>query len=517
MNESIFDYQIVKDQDMSKKERKIYFAAVEEILVFDYLEVLSAAKLKPIAIDIEPVSTARALKKPKKSQKKPKQKKKKNKKKKTENKTNDTKETQKPKEQPIEEIIKENLPTADIVLDIGAKHSVVTIYYNLHIFPSISIPIGGHTFTQIIQENLKSKDFEDAQNIKNKLSTKSEQYKKVKPQIESELDKTIKEIQSFISYFEKNNDIVVKTLNITGGSSKLSGLFDYIKENLSIDVKKAEAIIETNDSFDMDIYLNATGLALRGIHADPVTRDINLLPAHQKRLLVEQQAKTAIIYSSLVVLFVSSLLIASFNIVLSNLYFDLEGLEKANTSFQKIVEGTRYQEIQNHIQELNDNAQLAKQTLEETYSVKDIYNHFHANVPKAILINQFNYKNQENNHKIEVNGFALEREHVVELLDILKATPFYSNVVEPISNFIKQKDIYFFFSFDLDLVKFQEYLVEEKQKVEEEKKKLQEEARINVQNNGKDQHQEEAISGTGTTFHGTDTFAKPSEKEVYTA
>ncbi len=498
INESIFDYKVIKDKELPKKEKRIYFVAVEEKLVFDYLEVLSLAKLKPVAIDVEPSSIARALEDPKKKALQNKLVKKikarlakdeKQKKKKKKNPDKKDAEVKEAEAKEIEEMIKSTRPLAELALDIGAKHSVATVFYNANAFPSISIPIGGHNFSQIIQEKLKTKNFEEAQKIKTKLTLKSEKYKKIQGPFEAEQDKIIKEVKGLINYFEKNNDVIVKTLYVSGGSAKLVGFLEYIKSNLGIEVKKAVPHIEKKERFDPELYVNAVGLALRGISKDPVTAEINLLPAHQKRLLVEQQAKSAIIYSSLVVLFVSSLLIASFNIVLSNLYFDLEGLEKANTSFQKIVEGTRYQEIEEHIQELNNSAQLAKQTLAETYSIESIYKHFYANVPHAIVINQFNYNNKEGKHQIEINGFALEREQVLALQEKIKASTFYANLVAPLSNLLKQKDIYFAFNFEIDLIKFQEYLAEEKQKAEEE-----EAQRL----------KEETLNGTGgNLLHGT--------------
>lgn len=155
------------------------------------------------------------------------------------------------------------------------------------------------------------------------------------------------------------------------------------------------------------------------------------------------------------------------------MYFDLEGLNKANTSFQKIVEGTRYKEIQAHIQELNDNAQLAKQTLAETYSIKEIHTYFYANLPKAIVLNQFNYDNKEGKHLIEVNGFALTRDKVLELQGTLQNTPFYHNLIAPLSNLLKQNDIYFAFNFELNFEEFKKYQEEEKQKAIEAAKQAQ--------------------------------------------
>jgi len=516
LNTSIFDYKIIKDKDLPKNEKRIYFVAVEEKLVFDYLEVLTLAKLKPIAIDIEPDSLARALEYPhqkavqnalaKKLQSKIKKKRQK-KKKKTENPPESA-------DQSVDEMIKEALPTAEIVLDFGAKHSVVTIFYDSHVFPSISIPTGGHTFTQIIQKEFKINNFDEAQKIKNKLTLKSEKYKKIQNLFEAKEDKIVREIQSLINYFEKNNEIVVKTLHVTGGSSKLVGFFEYLKSKLKLKIKKAKACIENQTKIDSEIYLNAIGLALRGISKDPVTAEINLLPPHQKRLLVEQQAKSAIIYSSLVVLFISSLLIASFNIVLSNLYFDLEGLEKANTSFQKIVEGTRYQEIEAHIQELNDSAQLARQTLEETYSIESIYKHFYANVPPLLVINQFNYQNKAGKHQIEVNGFALKRDNVLELQEIMQNTTFYNNLVAPLSNLLKQNDIYFAFNFEVDLVKFQEYLAEKKRKAEEEAAKGSDSTVSETNFNPQDTtatFTSENNTGNTTEKKNTETFRENSE------
>ena len=169
LNESIFDYQVIKDQDISNKERRIYFAAVEEKVIFDYLEVLTAAKLKVVAIDIEPVSTARALFDPKRFVQNSSLLKKKKKIKTKE----EAKKKVKKEENSLVDILKENKPKAEMVLDIGAKHSVVTIFYTLHIFPSISIPIGGHTFTQILQKKCDLSDFAEVQKLKNKLTTQS--------------------------------------------------------------------------------------------------------------------------------------------------------------------------------------------------------------------------------------------------------------------------------------------------------------------------------------------------------
>ena len=45
-------------------------------------------------------------------------------------------------------------------------------------------------------------------------------------------------------------------------------------------------------------------------------------------------------------------------------------------------------------------------------------------------------------------------------------------MVAPLSNLLKQKDIYFAFNFEIDLVGFQEHLAAEKKKAEEEAKKV---------------------------------------------
>lgn len=476
LNEAIFDYKIINDKILNKREKKVFFVAAEDKLIYDYLEVLNKVQLKPIAIDIDPNSITRALIPEKKKnykkvviEKKKKVKENKDEKKETEN-LDATSET-----------IEIDLPTAEIMVDIGDKNTLATIFFDNFAFPSISLPIAGQTFSKIILEKLKTRDFEEAEKLKRKLTINSADYKKIEEDFTQNIQKIISEIKSLITYFEKSNEAKVKTMYLSGGGSHLIELKNIFQTEFNLEIKTAIPEVIVNKEMEEEYFLNATGLALRGISKDPVTADINLLPAVQKRLLIEQQARNVIIYSSLVILFISSLLLASFNIVLSNLYFDLEGLEKANSSFEKIVEGTRYKEIKAHIQELNDTVKVVKQTQEETYSLQEIRNYFYASVPTTVVINQFNYHKKDKNHAINVNGFALSREKVLVLQEKLKNTPFYKNLFAPLSNILNQKNIYFAFSFDLDLEKFKQYIKEveqkridaEKQKAEEEKLKLQ--------------------------------------------
>lgn len=447
LNESIFDYKII---EKDKKEQQLLFVAVEQNLVLNYLEVLQMAQLKAIAIDIEPNSIAKALEKPK-SKFNIKLKK-----------ENDKLKKEKINNQAIETIIKESLPEAEISLDIGAKFSVVTIFYNGNIFSPISIPIGGQHFTKIIQEELKISDFEKADQAKKKLTIKSKDFLKLEKRMNELCDRIIHEITDLIHYFESHNDINVTTLHLSGGSSRYPGLKEYLQENLEINVEKAVPQVKCKDGSTTELFITAAGLALRGISKDPISNDINLLPAAQKKLLIEQAAKSAIIYSSLIILFISSTLLASFNIVLSGLYFDLDGLEKSNTSLERITEGQRYQEIKTHIQELNDGIQVAKQSQNVSYSLQAILKDFQVRVPKTIIINQFAYKNKDNLSTIDITGFALTRDKVLLLQEALETTPFYQNLAKPVSNFVNQKNIHFKFSFDFDLDGFQKYQVEQK-------------------------------------------------------
>ena len=187
LNESIFDYKVMENKHGSKDERKIFFAAAEQQLIYDYLEVLNLAKLKPIAIDIEPICITRALTWPQEKKrklslkwdKKEEKEDKKNVKWKEKDKKTDAKikqEQEEEAEKPVEKIIKENLPQAKLLIDIGNKLTITTLYYNGNIFPSISIPIAGYRFTQIIQTAFKTKDFEKAEQIKLKMTSKSQEY-----------------------------------------------------------------------------------------------------------------------------------------------------------------------------------------------------------------------------------------------------------------------------------------------------------------------------------------------------
>lgn len=136
-------------------------------------------------------------------------------------------------------------------------------------FPSLSrdIFIGGDDITKSVKDALEL-DLDGAEKLKINPGVKKEELSSAWEQV---LHNLASEIRVSLDYFESCGDRAVEKIYICGGSSRLAGLCDYLKQHLGIEVKDVDYIsaLKIDDSVDLegfkankDLLLIACGLAL---------------------------------------------------------------------------------------------------------------------------------------------------------------------------------------------------------------------------------------------------------------
>jgi type IV pilus assembly protein PilM len=241
--ESIFPYQakdLFMDFKVIKKEEKIqeiFLAACPKYIVNGFKEVLEKAGLIGIVFDLESQSLARSII----------------------NKFEDGK--------------------AYMIIDIGARTSIISVFDKLGLRFSTNIKLAGNRFNKEVAAVL-TVPLEEAEKIKIKEGFLSEKFGSV---LEKTSEVLCQEIKKVVEYTQEKYNFKIDQILLAGGSSLLPGIEEYFTERIGIIAKRGDPLIKLNkdNAFAKKektiMYANVIGLALRALEKDPIHCDINLL------------------------------------------------------------------------------------------------------------------------------------------------------------------------------------------------------------------------------------------------
>lgn len=224
--------------------QEVFYAAVPSGVVDGYVNVLKEVGLKPVAFDLESVSTARAV---------------------------------------IDE--KDKSGKAKLLIDIGARTTNLNIYDRGGIRHNLTINIGGNRFSKALGSKLglKPKEAETLKRSTGFDTTKSQGQAMLV--LQNEFKRIIAEVKRLIGYYQINSQRQIESIIMTGGSSLLPKVDQYLADNTSIETNLANPLKKIVDPQNLAklkvnsiLFSNVAGLALRGLAKDPVYSDINLLP-----------------------------------------------------------------------------------------------------------------------------------------------------------------------------------------------------------------------------------------------
>ncbi len=247
IDELYFNYHFISSPKNGKTS--VLCIAVQKVIVQKYIELLKSADIDPVAFDVESSSLGRAL-------------------------IIDVKNS---KDMEIAEEERN-----EMIVDIGARTTVLSVFCNSSLSLSVSLPYGGSYFSSKVAEELGLAK-EEAEKKKQKVGFNED----LLPILSKQADKIIKEIKDAEKYYKREFKQEVGKIILAGGSSLLPGILDYFKSVLGERVELGDPLIKIEgrkvlQGKESILFANVIGLALRGTGKDPVKEGINLLPEEMK-------------------------------------------------------------------------------------------------------------------------------------------------------------------------------------------------------------------------------------------
>jgi len=240
-----FDFRVIsKTADI----QEVLYVGTQREMVNEYLEVLKGVDLRPLVLDIESASLARAFQ---------------------------------------TEMIKEG---GVLMADIGARTTVLTIFDQGSIRLSALVSMAGNHFTKAISEELNI-SLEKAEGLKKSYGLDPKKMEgKIIPILQDALEEVLNEIKKTIDFYEGKSGRKIKKILLCGGSSFMPGLSSYFTSNFNIktsvpdpwqriDVeelfkrKELRSIVTTE--LHPIFFANVIGLAKRGLERNSEMTGIN--------------------------------------------------------------------------------------------------------------------------------------------------------------------------------------------------------------------------------------------------
>ncbi|MFA5022378.1 MAG: type IV pilus assembly protein PilM [Patescibacteria group bacterium] len=249
-SEIYFDFKTISRQGSTQE---VFYVAVPTKVVDAYVEVLKTAGLKPLALDLESISSARAL---------------------------------------ID--LRKKSSKAKLIMDIGARTTNLNVFDQNGIRQSLTIKAAGNSFTKALAKNLSITD-KEAENLKMKtgFAAAGSDNKNVTI-LQNEFKKVIVGTKKFIDYYQAETQRPISEVILVGGSSLLPQIDQYLADNLKISVNRGQPLEKIQDPQSLVklktkavLFTNVIGLALRGFYRNPSEGDINLLPVKFKLFAVK--------------------------------------------------------------------------------------------------------------------------------------------------------------------------------------------------------------------------------------
>lgn len=154
------------------------------------------------------------------------------------------------------------------IMNIGKSVSSINIFDDDTPALSRDIFIGGDDITKKIAEALEM-EYADAERLKCEPAVKKAELAGI---WESVLNELASEIRVSLDYFEARNNKTVEKIYLTGGTSRLEGITDFLNHLLAVEMKRLgpverlgfdEAVDRAEFEKNMDVLSIAIGLALR--------------------------------------------------------------------------------------------------------------------------------------------------------------------------------------------------------------------------------------------------------------
>lgn len=229
INDIYFDWQATKK---GSAEQSLLVGATPKSIVDSYFNILTAAGLMPVALEVEAASIARLL------------------------------------------IEHNNEQEPQIIIDMGASRTGLFLYDEGMIKFTISLPISGDMITQLISESL---EMEKDKSEKAKVVCGLDRTKCHGALLEimgNALDELAEQINRAVIFYRANfaNADKIQKLVLCGGGANFMGITDVLKEKTALNVIVSDPLKNIDCPFTelhsprVQSFISTFGLALRGLN-----------------------------------------------------------------------------------------------------------------------------------------------------------------------------------------------------------------------------------------------------------
>jgi type IV pilus assembly protein PilM len=186
-----FSWQVLdEDQNQGKKTEiepkvRVLLTAVPKNVVNNYLKVLDSAGLNPIAIEIESISAIRAL-------------------------------------------IPANSNESILIVDVGAKSTIISMVHSGHLYASRHVSVGGDSITSSIAKSLGI-TFERAEALKRAPESTGDLSKSTSSVANSVIEVIRGEVQQ-MNLISENQGKHISKIILSGGGARYPGITELLKQ-----------------------------------------------------------------------------------------------------------------------------------------------------------------------------------------------------------------------------------------------------------------------------------------------
>ncbi len=154
--------------------------------------------------------------------------------------------------------------TTTLLLDLGSKVTIASIFDSHGIRSSINIDIGGNAILVAVKERFNISYAEAENKLRDVGLTSAPGDGEVMLMLQGQLQPLTDEIKRFVAYWQEMAGIKIEQVVLTGGLTQMRGLMDYFSANLAVPTFIGESFLNDHKNKDQVVftkYINALGLA----------------------------------------------------------------------------------------------------------------------------------------------------------------------------------------------------------------------------------------------------------------
>lgn len=176
-----------------------------------------------------------------------------------------------------------------LVLDLGARTTIVSVFSQDCLCSSVNIGIGGDKITEAIASKLNI-SYERAEDKKRSVGLSTDGSGEIMLITQGQLQPLIDELKVFIKYWQESTSRVIDEVILIGGLSQMKGIDTYFGEDLNLPAKLGQPFIDKElfpEDLNFSKYINVLGLARLG-HQNTDINFYNKIPKDDTKKFQEK-------------------------------------------------------------------------------------------------------------------------------------------------------------------------------------------------------------------------------------